>query len=775
MADNNPNNPQIKQPEQQRGISIERQSGESALMVDCNLLNLTPSIEDSPALMSRIIKILSENNDVTKIVLMQNRDYEYDYAQTRMLSEISDIYKKLSRQKELFYYAGLDIHNENTLTRRWFVNVKNIIFNMLLSDPIGAYVSLKRDRRHENIDYDALHEGALRDLNGKYIALLDNIIGMLESTSMIKKADPYLSGYKVGGREVYRKILSPIIKPDFMFTKLMATYPSDAEEIDTYTIGDNIEVTVFRLANSVETLYHVMPPEFKLTEEKYTLLDQAKKIIAEYKPQRQDFIDPKRIRQVFYNIAHDLLEELSDFNHLQISSEDLEDLAKILVRYTIGFGLLEVLLEDENIQDITLNSPEGKSPIFLVHAKYGDCATNLIPTKTETESWASKFRLLSGRPLDEANPILDTELTLPNAMARVAIVGEPLNPNGLAYSFRRHRDKPWTLPLFIKERMISPMAAGLLSFLVDGNRTFLVAGTRRAGKTSLLGSLMTEIMRKYRIITIEDTLEIPVPQLVDIGYNIQQMKVAAALSSGTNELNAAEGIRTSLRMGDSGLIIGEVRSTEARALYESMRIGALANVVAGTIHGDSPYGVYDRVVNDLEVPKTSFKATDIIVVANPIKSPDGLHKWRRVTQITEIRKQWDEDPLLENGFVDLMKYNPETDTLEPTSDLINGDSDIIKSIAASVKEWAGDWDAVWDNIIMRGQVKEMLVDYSDKNNDPDLLEADFVVKCNDAFHNISDKVLDMKGNLDTKEIMFRWEEWLKSEIKRRNYNGSDSL
>ena len=773
MADS-PNNVQVKQPEQERGISIERQSGESALMIDCNILNLTPSIEDSPALMSKVVKILSENNDVTKIVLMQNRDYEYDFAQTKMLTEIANIYKKLSRQKELFYYAGLDIHSGSTLTRKWFVNVKNVIFNMLLSDPIGAYVSLKRDRRHENIDFEAMPEGSMRDLSGKYIALLDDIIGSLEKTSMIKKADTYLSGYKVGGREVYRKILSPIIKPDFMFTKLMATYPSDAEEIDTYTIGDDIEVTVFRLADSVETLYHVMPPEFKLTEEKYTLLDQAKKIIAEYKPQRQDFIDPKRIRQVFYNIAHDLLEELSDFNHLQMSSEDLEDLAKILVRYTIGFGLLEVLLEDENIQDITLNSPEGKSPIFLVHAKYGDCATNLIPTKTETESWASKFRLLSGRPLDEANPILDTELTLPNAMARVAIVGEPLNPNGLAYSFRRHRDKPWTLPLFIKQRMISSMAAGLLSFLIDGNRTFLVAGTRSAGKTSLLGSLMTEIMRKYRIITIEDTLEIPVPQLVALGYNIQQMKVAAALSSGTNELDASEGIRTSLRMGDSGLIIGEVRSTEARALYESMRIGALANVVAGTIHGDSPYGVYDRVVNDLEVPKTSFKATDIIVVANPIKSPDGLHKWRRVTQITEVRKQWDEDPLLENGFVDLMKYNPETDELEPTTDLINGDSDIIKSIASSVKEWAGDWDAVWDNIILRGNIKKLLVEYSDKNNDPGLLEADFVVLCNDAFHNISDKVLELKGKLDNEEITFRWEEWLKAQIKRRHYSGGDS-
>ncbi len=89
------------------------------------------------------------------------------------------------------------------------------------------------------------------------------------------------------------------------------------------------------------------------------------------------------------------------------------------------------------------------------------------------------------------------------------------------------------------------------------------------------------------------------------------MKVASSMTKGTTEVPADEGIRTTLRMGDSALFIGEVRSTEAKALYEAMRIGASANVVAGTIHADSPYGVYDRVVNDLGVPKTSFKATDL--------------------------------------------------------------------------------------------------------------------------------------------------------------------
>jgi len=474
------------------------------------------------------------------------------------------------------------------------------------------------------------------------------------------------------------------------------------------------------------------------------------------------------MRQVFFNVGSDLIDDLATQRNINMTSAELEQLTRILVRYTVGFGLIEVLLQDEKVQDITINNQVGDVPMFIVHEDFGDCKTNIIPTMTEAESWATKLRLISGRPLDEANPILDTELSITGAKARVAVVGQPLNPFGLAYAFRRHRDKPWTLPLFINNKMISPLAAGLMSFIVDGSRTILVAGTRSAGKTALLGSLLVELMRRYRIITIEDTLELPTDSLRKLGYNIQPLKVAAALTKSSTEVSAEEGIRTTLRMGDSALIVGEIRSKEALALYEAMRIGALANVVAGTIHGDSPYGVFDRVVNDLGVPRTSFKATDIIIIANPIRSADGLHRWRRVTQITEVRKHWENDPLLENGFVDLMKYDSRTDKLEPTDELINGESEILKNVAGNVKEWAGSWDAVWDNILLRTKMKETLVQVAKKTKMLNLLEADFVVHSNDEFHKISDNVRQEVGSLDSKRIFFDWNEWFKTTIKKIN-------
>jgi len=192
----------------------------------------------------------------------------------------------------------------------------------------------------------------------------------------------------------------------------------------------------------------------------------------------------------------------------------------------------------------------------------------------------------------------------------------------------------------------------------------------------------------------------------------------------------------------------------------------LANVVAGTIHGDSPYGVFDRVVNDLGVPRTSFKATDIIIVANPIRSADGLHRWRRITQVTEVRKQWEEDPLAEHGFVDLLRYDAKKDMLLPTDDLLAGDSDVIKSIAGNVKDWAGNWDAVWDNINLRTGIKEAILSAAQKTGNSELLEAPFCIMANDEFHRIGEIVKEDVGVLDSKRILFQWNEWLKKELRK---------
>ncbi|VVB59743.1 Type II/IV secretion system protein [uncultured archaeon] len=724
------------------------------------------SIEDFEECMARTIDKIIEVKEVESIVLSQTRDFEYDYEQTQILAQIADLIVQLLRNDKILSPIRMALPENKADIAARFAFVQNIVINKLRRDPIGAYVEIVREVRR--IQSVAKSASAIRakDYEHYLSAALLPIKQGLESTKMVKFAMPYLAGYHVGDRTIYREIFHPLIRPNFMFTRYMMVPPMNAQEVDRYSVEDS-EVQIFKVPGKVQYHYHLLPPEFTLTEEQYVVLDIARQYMAAHKPTKEEFIDPGRIRDIFANIGRDMLVEISESVGTPLDQKGLKFLSKILTRYTAGYGILEVILADPATQDAYINSPVGASPIFLFHEKYEECITNIVPTRDDAEAWATRFRIESGRPLDESSPVLDTDISLPGGRARVAAITKSVSPTGLAFAFRRHRDRPWTFPLLISKGMMNPLAAGLMSFVIDGARTIVYAGTRSAGKTSVLGATMVEIMKRFRIITIEDTLELPVKSLKDLGFNIESLKSRSVITHVENEMPTDEVIRTSLRLGDSSLIIGEIRSLEAKALYEAMRIGALSNVVAGTIHGESPYGVFDRVVNDLKVPPTSFKATDIIVIANRLKSADGLHTFRRIMEITEVQKEWSKDPQKEKAFVPLMVYNSKKDMLEPTETLLNGESFVINEIAGRVKEWRDNWEAVWDNIQLRSKVKETLVDYSRKTGNPDIIEARFVAEANDMFHIISENVKEEYGKFDSERIFALWNERIKSMIKQK--------
>ena len=50
-------------------------------------------------------------------------------------------------------------------------------------------------------------------------------------------------------------------------------------------------------------------------------------------------------------------------------------------------------------------------------------------------------------------------------------------------------------------------------------------------------------------------------------------------------------------------------------------------------------------------------------------------------------------------------------------------AEILKSIASNIKEFAGNWDAIWENILLRARIKEALVKYALKLKQNYLLEG----------------------------------------------------
>ncbi|MFQ6009527.1 MAG: ATPase, T2SS/T4P/T4SS family [Candidatus Aenigmatarchaeota archaeon] len=1234
------------------------------------------NIEDFDVIMARVIDRLITDRKVHTIILTETRDSEYDTEQTKMLVEIADAIREILKERKLVSVKRMGPKCDKYRSA-WYSWLYNMAAFQMRGDPIGAYVSLLRQIRHiEILEKKGEDPECMR-------AYLNNILvpirEILEDTALISKAKPFLAGHKIGDRSIYRRFLHPLTRPSFMFTKFV-TKPPKGDLLTKYNIGD-IRVEIYRVPGKVRPVYFVTPPEFRLTEQEYTLLDDARRVLEKRRPHELEMRDQARMRELFKSISEELIRDLADVRRFKLTSKQIHDLATILTRYTAGLGIIEPLLADPRIEDVNLNSPLGMQPLYVYHRNYDECETNLVPTMMDGDRLATRFKLLSGRPLDEANPVLDTEIIVPGGIARVAAIGPRLSPEGLAFALRKHRFKPWTFPLYLDVGFFNPLFGGLLWFMASYGRTLLVAGTRGAGKTSLLGSIMLQVIPYYRIITVEDsvvgdseivierngsierttvgelideqisrygstpslsgheildknkenirvfsmgsdgkiglttvdsfirhkvdkkifeirtrtgrkirvttdhslftishdgsiapvragelsvgkylavpralnisgkqkdcinlvnylhlldglyvlgepvhdlikqhwgdiktlakeqkysrsipsawkrrgilpcgiaaklmkktsirpegvwikglrqskpipakifldndflefvgmwladgcydrssviisatdtetrkmvrrvakklglrarlhsdkwslmlnslvlkrimmevlelkgnaytkripgwvyglsksqkaavlrglfsgdghvskteliialssekmikdiqtlllgfgvlcnvsrlnerdktyrcttgsirflrpfaaeigflqhaknsalkslcarvsthdtldvvplplelkqrlpplfgtrrqdyitrnnnigrerlryfvqktpvdgggaimqrlsmladsdlfwdriveikcteggdyvydfsvfgkenfvceniiahnTFELPVEALRRLGYNIERLKSRSVITRVELELPAEEVLRTALRLGDSCLFIGEVRSVEAKALYEAMRIGALANVVAGTIHGESAYGVFDRVVNDLGVPPTSFKATDLVVICNKLRTADGLRTFRRVTAVTEVRKHWMHDPVEEHGFLNLLEYSSREDSLKPTDTLLNGESFVLNQVAKNVPGWAGRWDAVWDNILLRGKILETIKDIANQTGKRDLMEAETTVAANQMFHALSEKSRLEVGEVDSKYVYDEWLKWFKGVAKR---------
>lgn len=743
----------------------EYELSDSTIRVDCAGCVYASNIEDSEVCMAKTIDKLLECKDAERLVLAQTRETEYDFNHVKMLMEIAEAYNEIVNVKNMLSSNVISHPGCERFYPQRMSALQFLIMEVLRKDPIRAFVSLNRMIKKTTMAAESGHPLDRRCHQYYLKDVLLPIKETLEKCDLIKRAKMYLPTFIQGDRSIYRKIFSSIVRPNFMLTRFIVTPPKKAELVDKYMVAGNVLVEIFRVPEKVRYVYHVTPQEFRLSEEKYAILDSARRYLAARKPTETEVREPEKVREVFINIGRDMISNMARNMGLGLTGKEIEELAIILSRYTAGFGVLELVLADDKVQDVYVNAPIGLTPVYINHSDFEECETNLIPASDDAEAWATRFRLYSGRPLDEANPVLDTELEVPGGRARVCVITRTLSPGGLSFSFRRHREKPWTFPLFMKAKMFDSLYAGVMSFFIDGARTLLVAGGRSSGKSSLLGSMMLEIMRKFRVIVQEDTLELPVVHLRKLGYNIERLKSRSVITRVETELPAEEALRTALRLGESAMVIGEVRSREAIALFEAMRIGALANVVAGTIHAESPYGVYDRVVHDLGVPPTSFKAVDLITICTMLRSPDGLHRYRRVIELTEVRKKWEKDPEIEGGFVPLMQYSAKEDRLKPTDLLLDGESEVINDIARKVREWKGAWDLIWDNILLRGKTKQAILDLAVSLNRPEILEADWTVNCNEKFHLVCDEVRQEVGSVDSKMVYDRWLEWFKKEIK----------
>lgn len=732
--------------------SVKREGNRRILIINYRDKPYGADVAQYPAAMRNVIERLALV-DADEVVLSEYYDRIYNEEQTKLLKSVADLLSRLEANG-VWKPSHLGKTTDSNVLAGRHNSVLGVV-NLLYEDPLKAYLELLSVIKAEVPRAQGLQGDEAAD-EEVFLSTLSFMKDQFDATELVVKMKRYLAelGSLPQDRGIYHSLFEVSIKPSFIGSRISFSGTESLQLADEYEVAGS-KVYIYRHPEKVEYLYFLSPPEYDLPPEKYFLLEKTKEIVASHRPGSVSFMDMSQARRYFRNIYNTTISDLANKNNIELTAEDREELSTIVSRYTIGYGILEILLSDRQITDIYLDSPLGTKPIYLVHSKYGQCQTNIVYSDDEARALVSRFRALSGRPFDEAHPILDFDL--PDFETRIAAIGKPLALDGTAFAFRLHKQTPWTLPQFVDQEMFDSFTAGLLSFFVDAQASMLIVGSRGAGKTSMLQAMMLEIPQNLRIIVQEDTQELPVPALKRISFNIQRLKTRPPLGAQSEaEVSAEDALRTALRLGDSVLIVGEVRSTEARALYEAMRVGAVGNVVMGTIHGESAYSIWDRVVNDLGVPTTSFKATDFAIVSAPIRFKGSLKRSRRLIEITEVKKEWNEDPLREDGFLSWAAFDANKDSLEYYRDKLSGSAWIAK-----IRRIRGLSDAdIWNEIETRGKAKGLLVDLRRRYSVPELLEAQNTVRAHVKYLMLEEKQREESGRVDFAKLLSDYEAWV---------------
>ncbi len=432
-------------------------------------------------------------------------------------------------------------------------------------------------------------------------------------------------------------------RPAFASSWITPERFQEGDVVARYVV-DDVGVTILSPGESSCGAYLVDPPEYRMNPRQLKVLTEVLGTMRTRGPGEVGVPSLSMMRSQIGLRAKDMIFSSLAEHDNEMGGDELEkqagNLADVLCKYTAGFGVLETMLRDPWVQDVYVDAPSSQVPVHVVLRSDSvsgvrqKCRTNVFVGARDLNAFVSRVKYDTGLPFSEAIPVLEADLR--HLSSRVTLVSPPLSDRGVSAAIRRHSQETWTMPQLIANGTLSPLLAGFLWACAIGRRAALIAGSRGAGKTTLLTAAMLEFPLSQRILLIEDTPEIPVRRFQGMGYDIQTLRFSSA-RMGDTPTRAAEALKVSLRMGESAIVIGEVRGEETRLLYESMRAGSAGSSVLGTIHGNSAKGVLDRAVEDLGVSERAFSSTDIVVVVGLIRSPDGTRFRRRVVEVAEVR------------------------------------------------------------------------------------------------------------------------------------------
>lgn len=315
-----------------------------------------------------------------------------------------------------------------------------------------------------------------------------------------------------------------------------------------------------------------------------------------------------------------LKQELSETIRRQLIDATVADL--------IGYGPLELMLVDPQINEVMVNGPK-----LVFVERNGELVQTDVSFHDEAHLMHIIDRILLplGRRVDADTPTADARL--PDG-SRVNVVVPPVAVDGPVVSIRKFPQTRMTIEDLIRLGTLTPYMAKFLEACVVSRLNILISGNTSSGKSTMLNILSTFIPEQERIVTIEDAVELQLKQ-----RHVVRLETKLPNVDGSGAVNCRDLVRNALRMRPDRLVVGEVRGGEALDMLQALNTGHSGSLT--TLHSNSPRDAVARLetmalMAGVELPVTAVRkqissAINLIVHMNRL--PDGS---RKAIQITEI-------------------------------------------------------------------------------------------------------------------------------------------
>ena len=321
----------------------------------------------------------------------------------------------------------------------------------------------------------------------------------------------------------------------------------------------------------------------------------------------------------------------------RVVSKDLQDIM-------LGLGPLQDLLEMANVTEIMV---VGKDRIYVEKNGVIQPTTRSFFSDEVLMNVIERILTPVGRRVDRSSPLVDARLA---DGSRVNVIIPPLSLVGPCVTIRKFAWIPFTIDDLIERNTISEQCAGFLQGCVAGRKNIIVSGGTGAGKTTLLNTLCAFAHSSERIVTIEESAELQLPQ-----PHVVNVEGRPANVEGRGAFTIRELVRNALRMRPDRIIVGEVRGPEALDMLQAMNTGHDGSL--STIHANTPVDSMGRletlILMAVEMPVRAIReqiVSAIDVVVQIARFPDGQRRVTQIAEVSEIDHQTDQIRL-EDVFV----------------------------------------------------------------------------------------------------------------------------